>query len=160
MKAYKDIKTAKELIDQVGVHGISTKEEDICRAQDIFGHSTIEELDYLANEPKTRDYFYFIAFKIWSWEEATRFWNEHTNPEHKKLDELKDQAAILQARLNKAEDELKATKEKFATAQNRIIKDELARAERKSAEKELQEKEMEILKLKARLFDLLDGKAA
>ncbi len=77
---YDDIKTAADLVRHVSVHGLSTKEEDIFRAQDIFGHSTIEELDTLANdigrnnengEPDpngswssgrkgTRDTFYFI----------------------------------------------------------------------------------------------------
>ena len=29
-----------------------------------------------------------IAFSIWNWEDATRFWNQHTNPEHAELKEL------------------------------------------------------------------------
>lgn len=41
---YDGIKTAKELLEAVSVQGLSTKTEDICRAQDIFGRSTTEEL--------------------------------------------------------------------------------------------------------------------
>ena len=47
---YDNIKTAKDLITEVRIHGLSLAQEDICRAQDIFGHSTIEELVALAND--------------------------------------------------------------------------------------------------------------
>ena len=90
---YDSIKTAEELLKEVAVHGLSTKPEDICRAQDIFGCSEVKELIRLANdngrlngfdgEPDPRGtyssgrvglskYFYQVAFKIWSWEDANR----------------------------------------------------------------------------------------
>ena len=47
---YDSIKTAKDLVSEVMMHGFSLNQEDICRAQDIFGHSTIEELVNLAND--------------------------------------------------------------------------------------------------------------
>ena len=106
---YDKIQTARDLVMEVKFHGFSCKPEDICRAQDIFGHSTIEELDTLANDigrnnengepdPKgtwsstrtpTRDTFYSILFQIWNWEEATRFWNEHSNPEREQIAVIK-----------------------------------------------------------------------
>ena len=59
------IETAAELVTLVSWQGVSTKQEDICRMQDIIGHSTIEELDRLANftgdksgKPGTQKYFY------------------------------------------------------------------------------------------------------
>lgn len=33
---YDKVETAKDLIFEVAAHGLSTKQEDICRAQDIF----------------------------------------------------------------------------------------------------------------------------
>lgn len=44
MSKYDDIKTAAELVAEVRAHGLSLDQEDICRAQDIFGNSPIEEL--------------------------------------------------------------------------------------------------------------------
>lgn len=44
------VTTATELVGLVSWQGVSTKQEDICRMQDIIGHSTIEELDLLAND--------------------------------------------------------------------------------------------------------------
>ena len=102
MSKYDSIKTAAELVADVRANGLSTAQEDICRAQDIFGHTPIEELDRLANDigrdndkgepdphgswsssrPATQATFYRIAFSIWNWEDAVRFWNLHTNPEH------------------------------------------------------------------------------
>lgn len=98
---YDSIKTAAELVAEVQIHGLSTAQEDICRAQDIFGHTAVDELARLANdigrnngqgEPDpngtwssgrrgTQSTFYSILVNIWHWEEVTRFWNLHTNPE-------------------------------------------------------------------------------
>lgn len=50
MSKYDDIKTAAELVAEVRAHGLSLDQEDICRAQDIFGNSPIEELVRLAND--------------------------------------------------------------------------------------------------------------
>lgn len=91
---YEGIKTAKDLVLTVMVKGLSTDLNDICRAQDIFGHSTVSELVSLANNETgcrfhTRDTFYFILFKIWHYEDAVRFWNLYTNPEHKELERLR-----------------------------------------------------------------------
>ena len=76
---YNNIGTAKELIADVKAHGFNTDIENICRAQDIFGHSSVEELAALANE--NQNTFYMILFKIWNWREATTFYNEHSNPD-------------------------------------------------------------------------------
>lgn len=84
---YDSIKTAADLVAEVAAHGLSTEQEDQNRAADIFGNTSIEELDRLANDigrnnqngepdPKgtwsssrkgTQETFYFIAFSIWNW---------------------------------------------------------------------------------------------
>ena len=46
---YDSIKTAEELLKEVAAHGLSTKPEDICRAQDIFGRSEVKELIHQFN---------------------------------------------------------------------------------------------------------------
>ncbi len=100
---YDNIQTAAELIKEVQRNGLSLEQDDINRAADIFGRTSIGELDRLANdigrnndkgEPDpngswssnriaTQGTFYAIAFNIWHWEQATRFFNEHTNPDTK-----------------------------------------------------------------------------
>ena len=50
MSKYDSIKTASDLVADVQLNGLSTDQEDICRAQDIFGHTSIEELARLAND--------------------------------------------------------------------------------------------------------------
>ena len=50
MSKYDSIKTAAELVAEVRLHGLSLAQEDITRAQDIFGRSSIEELVALAND--------------------------------------------------------------------------------------------------------------
>ena len=169
---YDNIKTATELVSYVRFHGMSTKQEDICRAQDIIGHSDIEELDNLANDigrndengnpdPKgtvssgrmeTRSTFYSILFHIWNWEDATRFWNQHSNPEYKELNVLRKLRGQLNEQVRKLierRDELLKDSKlagEHITELNARIADEKARAEAAEAE---------ITKLKARLYDLL-----
>lgn len=169
---YDNIKTAKELVREASVHGFSTNQEDICRAQDIIGHSTIEELDWLANdigrenengEPDpngtcysgrrgTRDIFYSILFNIWNYEQATRFWNEHTNPERKELNDLRQKNKVMDALAEKVtarNDELEKQTEQAAQEIGKLH-EELAEEKRRA-----DEAEAEIIKLKARLYDLL-----
>lgn len=169
---YDNINTAKDLVREVMAHGRSTKQEDIVRMQDIFGHSSIEELAALANDigrndangnpdPKgtwssgrkeTRSTFYSILFSIWNYEDATRFWNQHTNPEHEKLEALEVEFKTLRTRneqLTARRDELledaKRGTEYMAELNNRLT-EAVARAEAAEAE---------IIQLKAKLYDLI-----
>lgn len=102
---YDNIKTAKDLIIEVKMHGLSTLQDDICRAQDIFGNSSVGELELLANDngrtndkgekdpdgtwssgrDGTQKVFYQIIFTIWGWERATEYWNQNSNPEFRRL---------------------------------------------------------------------------
>ncbi|MBQ6403875.1 MAG: hypothetical protein IJI27_08215 [Oscillospiraceae bacterium] len=171
---YDSIKTAKDLVSEVMMHGFSLNQEDICRAQDIFGHSTIEELVDLANDigrndengnpdPKgtwssgrrgTRSTFYQIAFNIWNWEDATRFWNQHSNP-------LKEAADIAEAQrretkkrldqLNEAHEALRQKAVKLDEDLNKYVQKEF------EARAALKEAEAEIIRLKARLFDMMEA---
>lgn len=172
---YDNIRTAKELVDIVGVQGLSTKVEDICRAQDIFGRAAIEELVELANdtgrnnengEPDkngswssnrkaTRPIFYQILFQIWHWEDATRFYNQHSNPEYEELKTLRTENKKLSGRVENLEakrDELLAN----AKDASDVILEEM---NKKAASIERAEKaEKEIVKLKAKLYDLMIAK--
>lgn len=169
---YDSIKTAAELVSEVQVHGLSMDQEDICRAQDIFGHTAIEELARLANDigrnndqgepdPKgawssgrkaTQGAFYMIVSSIWNWEEVTRFWNIYTNPEHEKLNELK----ILNKRLGEENLALKSRRDELLEDQKAghdaitVLKSRLGDAQRRA-----EDAEAEVIRLKAKLYDLL-----
>lgn len=171
---YDNIKTAKDLVSEVMMHGLSLNQEDICRAQDIFGHSTIEELVDLANDigrndengnpdPKgtwssgrreTRSTFYQIAFNIWSWEDATRFWNQHSNPD-------KDTLMVAVAEARAAKNDLKRMNEAFESLREKATKldADLSKYVQKEFEARaaLKEAEAEIIRLKARLFDVMEA---
>lgn len=169
---YDSIQTAVDLVREVQINGLSLSTEDICRAQDIFGHSTVEELDALANDigrtnghgepdPKgtwgdgrrgTRDTFYSILFHIWNWEDATRFWNQHSNIEHEELAERRSSQKSLESQVA----ELKTQKEEL----QRVCKESSnatvdAWNKLREQEDRAEAAEAEIVKLKAKLYDLM-----
>lgn len=159
---YDSIKTAKELIAEVRIHGLSLAQEDLNRAADIIGNEPIENLVFLANHigrknddgeddpkgswsggsPATRSTFYSVLFHIWNWEDATRFWNLYTNPEREQIVEA-----------SKAE-----VKEEHEARLAETSEKQKAQAEIDRMNGELHSKDMEIMELKARLYDLLVGK--
>lgn len=169
---YDNIQTAAELVSEVMIHGLSTEQEDICRAQDIFGNSTLKELVKLANDigrnnedgepdPKgtwssnrkpTQGTFYMIASSIWNWEEVTRFWNLHTNPEHEKYNEMLEGYRVLHSHSDHVEDKLKKEHESRLAETNARLEAE-TKAEKLAAE--LHDKELEVMELKAKLYDLM-----
>lgn len=172
---YQNVKTAKDLLIAVKINGLSTKTEDIVKVQDIFGHASVDELVDLANDNGRLDVhgnpdpdgtwssgreglskvFYSVLFQIWNWEDATRFYNEHSNPEYKKLKTVK-QAFEQTVR------EKELAEKNFDTAMKNagILNEKLC--EKSKEEMLLKEKidsqEMEIIRLKARLFDMMTEK--
>jgi len=152
MSKYDNIKTAYDLAREVRNHGLSCDMEDLCRVQDIISHSTEEELSSLAKNNDTKGIFYMILFKSWNYEDACRFWNQHSNPEHEELEKLRvvsrDQAAtieILTERNTRTKEERDASREAFndkATLVNQL-------------QKEAEEMQLEIMRLKAQLYDYM-----
>lgn len=153
---YDNIKTAADLITEVQCHGLSQKTEDLNRAADIIGNTPVKELIRLANDigrvnrdgepdpmgtwssnrPATQSTFYMIISNIWNWEEVTRFWNRHTNPEHEQLKQAQADLKTYMSRITELE---KAVKQ---SGIDRLIN-------------ELHDKDQEIKELKAKLYDLL-----
>lgn len=170
---YDNIKTAKDLISEVMVSGLSTNQEDICRAQDIIGNSTIEELVELANDigrddehgnpdPKgswcrgrraTQGTFYMVLFHIWNWEQATNFWNLHTNPDREKMGAYYEAKAKAECELEHLKDEVK--KEHNIRLKETVDK-KTALDEVERLKAELHDREMKIMELKAKLYDLMN----
>ena len=172
MSKYDSIKTAAELVREVKNHGLSTVQEDLNRAADIIGNTEIGELVRLENDigrnnengepdPKgtwnsdriaTQNTFYSIISHIWHWEEVTRFWNQHTNPEHEKLSELRgtnarlgeENKALVARRAELLEDAKRGAE--YISSLSSELAETRARAEAAEAE---------VVQLKARLYDLL-----
>lgn len=169
---YDTIKTAADLVREVQNNGLSTAQEDICRAQDIFGNSSIEELARLANDigrnndqgepdPKgswsssrkpTQSTFYMIAFSVWNWEDATRFWNIHTNPEHMALQGAEKSLRAQESKVKELAAKLEKEEEGRAVAEegyNRLV------GRCNEAERRAETAEQEIMALKAKLYDYI-----
>lgn len=149
---YDDIKTAKELIHEVALNGISLNQEDQCRAQDIIGHSTVGELKGLANSfaqignKSESSVFYFIIQNLWAIEDVIRFWNNNSNPEHQEFKKLREETQKLKEKKDRLS---KAYKSLLADYDN--LKKELEQMKDKSSRDT-----QEIFKLKARLFDFME----
>lgn len=172
MSKYDSIKTAADLVTEVQFHGLSTAQDDICRAQDILGNTSIEELARLANDigrnnddgepdPKgswssnrkpTQGTFYSIIFAIWNWEDACRFWNEHTNPLKERHDKICAENRGLRderEQLVEHRDELLASEKEAGEKVSELS------AELMDAKLRAEKAEAEVIQLKARLYDLL-----
>lgn len=176
MSKYDSIETAAELVAEVQAHGLSTAQEDICRARDIFWHTAVEELARLANdigrdndkgEPDphgswssgrrpTQGTFYAIVFSIWNWEDATRFWNLHTNPERQTWQEANRTIGELQHKVTATEIERDAAKNLLRTSEKKAsdLIDALTDAERRACTAEAQ-----VLAPKAKLYDYITAEA-
>lgn len=176
---YDKIQTARDLVMEVRFHGMSLKQEDIVRAQDIFGNSTIEELNDLANDigrnnengepdPKgtwsstrvpTRDTFYSILFHIWNWEDATRFWNQHSNPDREQIAVAQIESKTLRAEVKEQEKRIERYQQEVDLMNDRLAEYDKIATDRLNKINEqstaIREKDDEIIRLKARLYDLL-----
>lgn len=172
MSKYDSIETAKDLVREVAAHGLSTAQEDINRAQDIFGRSTIDELAALANDigrnnangepdPKgswsssrkpTQETFYFIAFNIWHWSDAVSFFNEHTGTDKAEARRLAKENKELSTELEAVSGDRDTWMQRANLSAERAV----ARAnEVDSLNAKLREKDAEIMALKAKLYDMM-----
>lgn len=176
---YDNIETAKDLVSEVAIHGLSMAQEDICRAQDIFGGSSVKELDFLANDigrdddngnpdPNgrwasgrrgTRRTFYMILANIWSFDDVTRFWNQHTNPEHKELKELQTKLRDEMREHGETKHFLQVEISKTAAEHERYLEASRATAKEienvRRLEAEVHDLNMQIMELKAKMYDMI-----
>ena len=148
---YDNIETAEDLIREVISHGLSTQQHDRNRAADIFGRESIGNLATLANSDEeicgkcVSSTFYFIAFNIWNWEDATRFYNEHTLAVGEKIRTLETQLEAEKKELHRVLEERNELG-KSCTENNNA---------RREAETALATARQEITNLKAKLYDMM-----
>lgn len=145
MKDYNDL---VKLINRVNAtNGINTDEASVCDYQDMIGHSTEEQLTELANDDKTRRAFYWIYSLCYRVDDLLAFYIKHDDNIYKlRLERdtllndkemLQDNCKIYERSINDLEDDLHEEKTK-----------------RETAERENEELKAEIIKLKAKLYDL------
>ena len=153
MKEYKDLLELVKRVQATG--GMDTDEKSVCDYQDMIGHSTDDQLRELANG----DYkhaFYRIYGCAYGTVGAIQFFTQHSD----KLDQiLRDRDEAICDRedaLVKLEKQKEKVAENFLKAQNAIDDLEKEKAARLETEKELQAAQDEIIRLKARLFDLME----
>ncbi len=147
---YDKIETFKDLYISVKAHGMQTNIDAVCRAQDIIGHST--EADLLDILEKDRMNFYLIIGTCWDRERVFDFWNKHSNPDRKRMNEAIKENGNLHAELKKEQDSKKIFERSAETWKEEFKKANAAKAE---AEKELAAAREEIQRLKAMCFDLM-----
>lgn len=179
MSKYDSIKTAAELVKEVRLNGLSLAQDDICRAQDIFGNAPIEELVFLANDigrnnrdgepdpkgtmssgrPATQNTFYSILFRIWHWDDATRFWNQHSNPEHEEVKEFRAKLKAEMAEHSKTKEALHEQIQRTEEEHQKVLSERSSVCELKAKvvclEPEVHDRDMTIMELKAKLYDLM-----
>lgn len=158
MSKYDNIKTATALVSEVKANGLSMETEDICRAQDILGGAPVEELVGLANltgpsgTRDTQSVFYMIVSRVWNWSQMVEFWNRHTNPQTKELRELREEhkkLSRLYDGLLARRDELLADQKMGAEAIDKL------NTRIGDAQRAAEEAEAEVVRLKAKLYDIL-----
>lgn len=172
MSKYDSIETAANLVREVMAHGLSTAQDDLNRAADIFGNDSVENLVSLANdigrnnengEPDpngswsssrkaTQSTFYMIASSIWNWEDVTRFWNLHTNPERVELVEARRQLKKLSEDAKEKGEALLKEHQAVLDERKRVVDLE---AEVRKLGADLHDSKMNEMELKARLYDLM-----
>lgn len=162
---YDRISSASELIYAVRFGGLSTAQEDINRAQDIFGNTSLGELIKLANDrgrnnnkgdpdPQgswssgrvgTQQTFYSILFTIWNWQDALNFYNMYSNQQY----QTGQQAICLSEKLRAENDSLRISLDE---TDNDLI--ECSRSLH-TLEERVAQADQEIIKLKASLYDAM-----
>jgi len=167
MSKYDNITTAADLISEVRANGLSTATEDIVRAQDILGRSTVEEIDFLAQggeindsgKPK-KEYIQKVLFQIvfacLDRERAVALYNKHVTRYPAQLEEAQGKLRQEIQEHNRTKDYLDIESRMHKTAEDERV------ALKENYTKLLeahQAAEAEILQLKAKLYDMMTAGA-
>lgn len=162
MSKYDSIKTATELVAEVKAHGLSVETLDICRAQDIMGGAPVEELVGLANMTgpagtrDTQSVFYMIISRVWNWSQMVEFWNRYTNPQTEELKRNRDAYDFVVDESEKLRAENDKLKDRVASL---LAEQTELRTRTGDAQRAAEEAEAEVVRLKAKLYDVLvEGK--
>lgn len=153
MKQYEDLVKLLNKVQATG--GLDVDETSICEYQDMIGHSTQDQLRELANG-SLKESFYRVYGHSYGTVEAIRFFTKNSD----KLYDILGERDELKADLEDLKDELKAQKSKTEENWDKAQKMHEAwmneKAEKEQAQDDLKKAQEEIIRLKARLFDLME----
>ena len=146
MKGYEELVKLLNRVQATG--GLDVDEKSICEYQDMIGHSTQDQLRELANG-NLKESFYRVYGHSYGTVEAIRFFTQNSNKMYDLLlerDELKADLEIANKDIDKYM--LESSKNYKAMIQER--------QEKEQAQDDLKKAQDEIIRLKARLFDLME----
>ena len=146
MKGYEELVKLLNRVQATG--GLDVDEKSICEYQDMIGHSTQEQLRELANG-NLKESFYRVYGHSYGTVEAIRFFTQNSNKMYDLLlerDGLKADLEIANKDIDKYM--LESSKNYKAMIQER--------QEKEQAQDDLKKAQEEIIRLKARLFDLME----
>ena len=93
-----------------------------------------------------------IVSHIWNWEEVVRFWNQHTNPQTEELKRNRDAYDFIvegNKKLKNENDELKEQVSDLLERESELV------TLMDDAQRRAEDAEAEVVRLKAKLYDLL-----
>lgn len=150
-------KTIRELCNRVAResgHLLDLHDESVTVYQDLIGHATEEENTELCNDPALNETWYRIYGVAYGTTAAIKWYLNHSN----KIAEMQFDLEEYKAKASKLEEELKDAKERAgaqkANAENLNSQLYECKRDMEGTLKALEEKDKEIVVLKARLYDL------
>lgn len=146
MKGHEELVKLLNKVQATG--GLDVDEKSICDYQDMIGHSTQEQLRKLANG-NLKESFYRVYGHSYGTVEAIRFFTQNSN----KMYDLLSERDGLKADLEIANKDI----DKYMLESSKNFKAMMQeRQEKEQAQDDLKKAQDEIIRLKARLFDLME----
>lgn len=153
MKGYEELVKLLNKVQATG--GLDVDEKSICEYQDMIGHSTQDQLRELANG-NLKESFYRVYGHSYGTVEAIRFFTKNSDKLYDILAERDNAVIDRDEALEKLENQKQKIADNFLKAQNALDAAEEEKAARLKAEEDLKKAQDEIIRLKARLFDLME----
>lgn len=159
---YDSIKYLPALIQDVRQNGVLVDADSILRMHDIIKHTATDTLIHFAagkdmfgetpksEEEKSEAHFkqnalFAILFHVWGWERTAEFYLLHATPGKKTIQKLQEENASLQT-------QIKLLRKTLSTSSSDLTK---LTQENELLSETICQKDEEITRLKAQMFDLI-----
>lgn len=153
MKGYEDLVALLKKVQTTG--GLDCDQASICEYQDMIGHSTQEQLKDLSNGVYIST-FYRVYGLAYGTTEAIKFYMKNSDKVYNLMLDRDSLKCDLEEMKDKYDKQVLESKKNFDTAQKMRDAWEAEKAEKENIKKELEAAHEEIIRLKARLFDLIE----
>lgn len=146
------------LIIEAKTRGVPTDSGSLLVMKEIFANAESSELRLIANDEKYKDVFFFLLQKVWNIWDVIAFYNLNCNKELIELRKAKEESEEDKEDWSYIEGRLKAkiesTEKKLLDANERLDR---ANEQIKELSRNLDDAQYNIIKLKARLYDTMEG---